>query len=451
MYITILISSLSISHLLTMSKLARNAKVLAGLVVFYGSTEAYLHYKTKSVIENRNKVQITENDDISKFKSASVAGMFVNPFEEYRPQTGFEFFFVRIMEVFESLYGNSIEKHDHLSDHRTVEDHLKGVKPDLETLRSNSQLLKKCLENNDISGIYKGSGWSSWLRSQASIPLANQLLFTWLGQSCSLIQVSGINILTDPILSEHLITPHVGPKRLNKSPMNFDDIKYATNEKLDFIMVSHDHPDHLENDLIKKFGNSSTWIVPLGLKKTLSRKGIYNTIEMDWWDSVDLNKFLDKNIEDKYEIVCVPSMHWSGRYIVDANFSLWCSYILKKNGKSILYHAGDTGYLKELFELIGKKHGPVTLSLLPIGQYCPSWHQKPRHISPQESLEICNHIQTKFMMGVHWGTFKLSSEPILEPKLLLNELTTQISKQNEYKTPEFGMTYIFDVENNSQI
>lgn len=428
-----------------MSKAFRTAKIAAGLVVFYGSTEAYLHYQTKNVIETRRGVQTAENDDITRFKSASVAGMFVNPFEEYRPQTGFEFMLVRIMELFESLYGNKIEKHDHLSDNLTVEDHLKGCKPDLNTLRANSQLLKKCIDTDDISAIYKKRRWFG------SLPLANQMLFTWLGQSCSLVQVSGINILTDPILSDHLITPHVGPKRLNKSPMTFEDIKYATNGQLDFIMVSHDHPDHLENNLVKKFGNSSTWIVPLGLKKTLARKGVYNTVEMDWWDSIDLNQFLNKNIKDKYELICVPSMHWSGRYIVDANFSLWCSYILKKNGKSILYHAGDTGYLKELFETIGKKHGPVTLSLLPIGQYCPSWHQKPRHISPQESLEICNHIQSKFMMGVHWGTFKLSSEPILEPKILLNKLTIPMNKQKEYKTPEFGMTYIFDVENNSQI
>ena len=164
---------------------------------------------------------------------------------------------------------------------------------------------------------------------------------------------------------------------------------------------------------------------------------------MDWWDKVDVTKYItnDKLFPDKYEVVCVPSMHWSGRYVVDANKSLWCSYILRKNDQSLIYHAGDTGYVKDLFEEIGHKYGPVQLSLLPIGQYCPSWHQKPRHISPQESLDICKHMNSKYMMGIHWGTFKLSSEPILEPKSLLTKLCKH--KPN-YKAPEFGLTYELD-------
>lgn len=447
-----------------MFRFGTKAKIGTGLLCLYTSSELYLHLKTKSLIASRKhefeKASMTENPqdvDTSKFKSATVAGMFINPFDEYRPQTGFEFVLVRLLELVESFYGNKIELHGHIpkDDTHTVEDYLTVHKPDLEILRKNSTILQQCVKDQDFKSLYSSVN-SRWLvlsfgsRTSNFPPINQQVLFTWLGQSCSLIQMSGINILTDPILSDHLITPHVGPKRLNKSPMDFAQIKYATNNKLDFIMVTHDHPDHLENDLIKKFGNTSTWIVPLGLKKTLARKGVYNVVEMDWWDTINLNQYLDvnTNFKDQYEVVCVPSMHWSGRYVVDANLSLWGSYIIRRNGKSIVYHAGDTGYLKGLFDIIGKKYGPISLSLLPIGQYCPSWHQSPRHISPQESLQICHQTNTNYMMGIHWGTFKLSSEPILEPKNLLTKLATDLQNFDHWKVPEFGLTYLYDIEKN---
>ncbi|KAI5949636.1 hypothetical protein CANMA_005443 [Candida margitis] len=395
------------------------------------------------------------NLDYSKFKSATVAGMFVNPFDEYRPQTAFEFVLVRIMELFESLYGNAFEKHAKLPHPHDgaveVEDELELFKPDLERYRANSAILQQCVKNNQFQALYHQNKGGFLLKSKPSVN--QQLLFTWLGQSCTLFQVSGINFLTDPILSDHLITPSFGPKRLTRSPLSFEDIEYATNNNLDFVLVSHDHPDHLEMDLVAKIRNDSCWIVPLGLKQKLARRGVHKVIELDWWDTLDITKYItqDPQFPDKYEIECVPSMHWSGRYVIDSNKSLWCSYILKRNGQSIVYHAGDTGYSKELFDIIGKKNGPVTLALLPIGQYCPSWHQKPRHISPEEALQISQQISATFMKGIHWGTFKLSGEPILEPKNLLTKLATAAGRANDYKVPQFGLTYLFDLEHNKEI
>lgn len=446
------------------SAMSLKTKVGLGLLLSYSSFEVYMHLRTQLIISRRqreyNKFSKTfdaseENDDVdfSKFKSATVAGMFINPFDEYRPQTAFEFLIVRIMELFESLYGNQIELHKKIPDDKfhDVEDMLESYKPDLESLRQNSMILQDFIKTNDFKMLSKS--YKGWFHTNTKAPLREQMIFTWLGQSCSLVQISGINFLTDPIISNHLINDYVGPKRLIKSPMNLEDIKYATNGNLNFILVSHDHPDHLEMNLVKHIGNSSTWILPLGLKKKFARHGIYNTIEMDWWDTVPLNRFITtgKSLEDNYEIVCVPAMHWSGRYVFDSNKTLWCSYIIKRNGESLLYHAGDTGYLKELFEILGKKYGPLTLSLLPIGQYCPSWHQKPRHISPEESLKICSHISSKFMMGVHWGTFKLSSEPILEPKRLLESLAANHQKSDNYKAPRMGRSYLYNLKEKTEI
>lgn len=408
-----------------------------------------MHISTQRLISTRKQptTEFTDHsEDIDKFRSATVSGMFVNPFEEYRPQTAFEFLLVRIMELVESFYGNKIEMHDKYptpeGDFKEVDDMLKTFRPNYELLRKNSQILQTCVATNDFAGLYK---------KENKVRVTDQLLCTWLGQSCSLVQVSGINFLTDPIFGDHLFTKNIGPKRLVKSPMSLDDVNYATNGKLDFVVVSHNHPDHLELDAAKKIGNSATWIVPLGLKLTLARKGIYNVIEMDWWDKVPLNKYISEQLPDNYEMVCVPAMHWSGRHVVDLNTSLWGSFILRKNGESILYHAGDTGYVAELFEAIGKKYGPVMLSMLPIGQYCPSWHQKPRHISPEECTKIAGLMSSRYVLGVHFGTFKLSSEPILEPKNKLLDLAKHLGKSKEYKVPEFGLTYLFHLHDNLHI
>ncbi|EGW34653.1 uncharacterized protein SPAPADRAFT_53094 [Spathaspora passalidarum NRRL Y-27907] len=454
------------------SRLSLKARVGWGLLLGYTSFEVYLHFRTQAIINSRkqeyNKVireQATDDIDVSKFKSSLVAGMFINPFEEYRNQTVFEFLLVRILELLESVYGSKIEIHQKLPHPHDgaveVEDILKVFQPDLERFRKNSIILSQCLSKNDYSDlsvrpIDPQHIQRSWFHTKSVVPpgppIHDQLLFTWLGQSCTLVQLAGVNFLTDPIISDHLFSPKFGPKRLTKSPMTIDSIKYATNDKLDFVIVSHDHPDHLEYDFAKHIGNNSMWIVPLGLKRKLGRKGIYKVIEMDWWEKLDITRYIstDENFPDKYEIECLPSMHWSGRYAFDSNWSLWCSYAIRRNGECILYHTGDTGYSKELFDVIGKRLGSVTLGLLPIGQYCPSWHQKPRHISPEECLKICSQLNIKYMKGIHWGTYKLSSEPILEPMTKLEKLAHKQGKAIQYRVPEFGLTYLFDLNNKTE-
>lgn len=425
-------------------RLLIKARTTIGLLAAYSSFEAYMYVRTRHVIQTRENAR-SDNDD-SLFASAKVNGIFVNPFREYRPQTAFEFLFVRGMELFESLYGNRIEIHEKttapdgtIAEIATV---LQTSKPDLALIRQNSLTLQACLQSGNFDQFLFGLPAGSCIR--------NQLLFTWLGQSCSLVQVGGINILTDPIFSNHLFTRHVGPKRLVPSPMTLSDVKFATADVLDVVLVSHNHPDHLEMGVVKDIGNSSLWIVPLGLKAVLERHGVTNVIELDWWQTCGLNSYIKKDLKvtlpDEYEVVCVPAMHWSGRHVVDANTSLWGSFIVRRNGTSILYHAGDTGYSEGLFKAIGEKYSPITLSLLPIGQYCPSWHQKPRHTSPDESIKIAQVTNSLHMMGVHFGTFKLSAEPILQPKERLESSAEALGMTKHYRVPEMGHTYRFTLD-----
>lgn len=418
-------------------------KIAITAVTGYALAEAYWKWRTSQLIEERKLAHqthtIASSSPIStdkilaepelqaRFSSASVSGMFVNPFEEYRPQTAFEFLSVRVLEFAESLYGNLIEKH--LKEETTdgtfedVEKSLRVFRPDLEKMR--------------LVSLQSQSSASS---SQASQP-DNKIRFTWLGQSCALIQICGINILTDPIFSDHLFSPHVGPKRLVKLPMSLSDVEYATGGKIDYILVSHNHPDHLDLDAARRIGNSATWVVPLGLRHELARLGISRVYEMDWWDKVRL----PTQATGTYDVVCVPAMHWLGRKVIDLNVSLWGSFLIQRNGKSVLFHAGDTGYVEELFRGLGRMFGPVTLSMLPIGQYCPQWHQKPRHILPEEAVCVASHMKSKHMMGVHFGTFKLSLEPILEPKTKLLRAARAMKNEN-YRAPEFGKTYEFDID-----
>lgn len=407
---------------------SRSLRIGVGLVTAYALLEGYLYYQTK------REISLRSDHGASRYASSSVGGVFVNPFPEYRPQTLFEFAAARILELFDSVYGTRIEIHDKDAGGVLVEEELCVYRPNLDALRKASAQLNKYLGNSSLR-TYDGR---------------DNLRFTWLGQSCLHIQIGGMNFLTDPQFSQHLVAGGLGPRRLRPLPMSVDDVIYASDDRLDFVIVLHDHPDHLDLGAASTIGNRATWIVPLGLRKRLARRGIYKVVEMDWWDSIPLNSLVEKpqgkKLPDDYELVCVPAMHWLGRYVVDSNKLLWASFIIRRNGELIVYHAGDTGYTAGLFADIAEKYAPVRLALLPIGQYCPSWHQKPRHISPGEALDVARIMRAASVQAVHWGTFKLSSEPILEPKRKLEDLAAKLDASDNYQAPDFGITYCYNLK-----
>lgn len=200
-------------------------------------------------------------------------------------------------------------------------------------------------------------------------PSTNQIQATWLGHASFLVQLDNINILFDPVFSSY-IGPlqflSLGQKRFRKCPCTVDELP----QKIHLVLISHDHYDHLDlqtvKDLDARYGSGIQWMVPLGMldwfRKTL--KSSDNVTELNWWVEFELQ--LEKT---KFKIACVPAQHWCKRGYNDDNKRLWAGWIVKGENRSV-YHAGDTGYC-DIFKSIGKRYGPIDLSLIPIGAYFP--------------------------------------------------------------------------------
>ncbi|ORY92111.1 beta-lactamase superfamily domain-domain-containing protein [Syncephalastrum racemosum] len=235
---------------------------------------------------------------------------------------------------------------------------------------------------------------------------------SWLGQSTCLIRVNGLTILTDPIFTMRTVNDYLGPKRLRPIPCTVEDIQ----GKIDIVLVSHDHFDHLDEQVVHKLGDSVTWYVPLGLRKWFLKKGVENVIELDWWQEIHQREQHDVTV------ACVPAMHWSGsRTPFDKNTTLWCSYVIKTPSDRIFF-CGDTGYSPELFQAIGDRYAPFSLAAIPIGSFQPTNLMQHLHMGPEEAVQVHKDLgNPRLSVGIHWGTFMMSDEHYLEPSRLLKK------------------------------
>jgi len=225
---------------------------------------------------------------------------------------------------------------------------------------------------------------------------------TWLGQACFLIKIGGKIILTDPYLSSHASpTRFAGPKRFVDAGIHINDLP-----SIDYLVLSHNHYDHLDAKTIKllRGKNRMTVVTPLGLGKFFAKRGFSNIVEMDWWDHFDV---------DGLTIRALPSQHWSKRTPFDLNRSLWASYSFETSANKI-YFTGDTGYAP-LFKEIGEQYGPYNYTLVGIGAYEPREIMKAHHTSPEEAVLIGQDVKSKTLVAMHWGTVRLTDEPLFEP------------------------------------
>ncbi|MQY63107.1 MAG: MBL fold metallo-hydrolase [Calditrichaeota bacterium] len=235
-------------------------------------------------------------------------------------------------------------------------------------------------------------------------PPGDSLVVTWIGQATFLLQMDGLNILTDPIFSERCSpVQFAGSRRV--TPMPLDPARLPG---IDYVLISHSHYDHLDKGAVRLLGNGPTWLVPLGLKAWFTRQGITKVVELDWWDQAGL--------VNGGAVVCVPARHFSSRRPWDRNKTLWAGWVVTTPRRKV-YFAGDTGYGPHFAE-ISERTGPPDLALLPIGAYRPEWFMLPIHLNPRQAVRAHLDLRAERTIGMHWGTFILSDEPLLEPPRL---------------------------------
>lgn len=242
----------------------------------------------------------------------------------------------------------------------------------------------------------------------------DEISITWLGHASFLIKLGNQNLLTDPFLSKTAGQFGVGPNRYI-SP----GIRVSNLPKIHTILISHNHYDHLDSKTLLKIKNKRdiTVICPLKLSKTIHNLGYKNVIELDWYQR-------KKKID--CEIVAMPAYHWSRRLGQKYNTTLWNGYCINYKQTKI-YFSGDTAF-GPMFSEIGNKYGPFDLTIVPIGAYEPREMMQSSHCTPEEAAQIAQMLQGKKILGMHWGTIRLSGENPWEPP----EKFKKAAKMNGY-------------------
>lgn len=245
----------------------------------------------------------------------------------------------------------------------------------------------------------------------------------WFGHSAFLLQMEGKNLLIDPMFGK-VAAPHplLGGTRFNNElPLSIEDLP-----KIDAVIFSHDHYDHLDYESVMKIKEKTHhFFVPLGVGTHLKSWGISEAkiTEMDWWQ---------KTIFKDITLVCTPAQHFSGRKLSNGQSTLWSSWVIKSKNEN-LYFSGDSGYASHFTE-IGNKYGPFDLALMECGQYNNMWSDI--HMMPEETAQAGIDVQAKRIMPIHWAGFKLAlhswTDPIVRVRVKADELNIKVI------TPKIG-------------
>jgi len=233
---------------------------------------------------------------------------------------------------------------------------------------------------------------------------------TMVGHASLLIQVAGLNILTDPVWSER-VSPlsFVGPKRVTAPGIRFEDLP-----PVDAVLISHNHYDHLDLATLRRIEarHRPVMVMPLGTDATVRRAGRdMRLVTGNWHDRI--------GIGDGVSVSLTPANHWSARGMGDRRMALWSGFWIHAPGVDIWY-AGDTGYGDgAVFRDIRARHGSPDIALIPIGAYAPRWFMAAQHVGPEEAVQIFRDVGAGQAVAFHWGTFQLTDEPRDEPPLLL--------------------------------
>ena len=226
----------------------------------------------------------------------------------------------------------------------------------------------------------------------------DDLRVTFINHSTLLIQIDGLNILTDPIWAERCSpVQFAGPKRHRPPGIRFDDLP-----KIDIVLVSHNHYDHLDIGTLRALQSRfhPRIFTPLGNAALMARYGIEGAEDMDWWQTKD-------------NITLVPSQHFCARGMSDRDATLWGGFVISGRAGNV-YFGGDTGW-GDHFAQIAQRFPSIRLACIPIGAYLPRWFMKPAHIDPAEAVEAHKVLNASTSVAMHFGTFNLGDDGEAEP------------------------------------
>lgn len=229
---------------------------------------------------------------------------------------------------------------------------------------------------------------------------AEQVAVTWVGHATCVVRLAGMTVLTDPVWSDRL--PGVR-KRMTPPGLPLEAVG-----RIDAVVISHNHFDHLDAPTIKRLPRDCPMFVPAGLAWWFRRLGFREVTELDWWNSATIGPVTAH---------FVPSHHWSRRTPFDACSSLWGGWVLTAGSgeaKRSVYFAGDSAY-GDYFAQIGQRFPGIDLALMPVGAFQPRWFMKPLHMNPAEAVRACAQLGAARMVTIHWGTFALSAEKPMAP------------------------------------
>lgn len=260
---------------------------------------------------------------------------------------------------------------------------------------------------------------------------AKQLIensFVWMGHSTILMNLDGVTVLADPVF--HNASPIPG----TVTPFEMEHKTTITDlpEKIDVVIISHDHYDHLDYKAIQKLDDRvGTFLVPLGLKAHLERWGVDESKiqEKDWKQSVKFKTLT---------FTMTPARHFSGRGLFNRYSTLWCSWVIKSSKLNVFFN-GDSGYFGE-FKEIGKQYGPFDIAFIENGAYDKDWSEI--HMMPEESVQANIDLQSKLMFPIHWGKFDLANHTWDEP--IIRTIKESELKNVNIATPQIGQVFTLD-------
>ncbi|WP_234384689.1 MBL fold metallo-hydrolase [Streptomyces sp. MMG1121] len=223
------------------------------------------------------------------------------------------------------------------------------------------------------------------------------LAVTWAGHASWIVRTGGLTVLTDPVWSRRIIGT---PARITPVGVPWESLP-----RIDAVVISHNHYDHLDAPTLRRLPRATPVFVPAGLGRWFRRRRFTHVTELDWWEGAELAGV-------RFDFV--PAHHWSKRTLTDTCHSLWGGWILTHRDAGRVYFAGDTGY-GHWFSRIGRRYPGIDLALMPIGAYDPRWWLSDVHCDPEEAVRATLDLGARRMAPMHWGTFILSAEPVLEP------------------------------------